>query len=201
MWLSLNRRYITGCISYMSLILLSTRLLNMFGQIVTGWEINKNKSERQTLCCRVTLAWRCQVHASLYDSNKLTNQMQQFYKFITWYYVSLNMFRTPPHPSSGAYNCINSLRFYHHAPTVKPEAVNAVLSSWWWAWKRPKHVERNKKTYKTLTSGWLVYLNWLRLGLEGSIFTRQKHIQNSWGLGLPFPLPGPGNFHRPPPSF
>jgi len=27
---------------------------------------------------------------------------------------------------------------------VKPEAVNAVVSSWWWAWRRPKHVERNK---------------------------------------------------------
>ena len=27
---------------------------------------------------------------------------------------------------------------------VKPEAVNAVVSSWWWAWRRPKHVERHK---------------------------------------------------------
>jgi hypothetical protein len=27
-------------------------------------------------------------------------------------YVSLNMFRVPPHPSSGTYNCINSLWFY-----------------------------------------------------------------------------------------
>jgi len=40
-------------------------------------------------------------------SNKLTNQMQQFYKFITWRFVSLNMFQAPPRPSSGAYNCIN----------------------------------------------------------------------------------------------
>jgi len=31
--------------------------------------------------------------------------MQQFYKFITWRFVSLNMFRPPPRPSSGAYNC------------------------------------------------------------------------------------------------
>jgi hypothetical protein len=38
--------------------------------------------------------------------------MQQFYKFITWRFVSLNMFRGPPRPSSGAYNCINSLWFY-----------------------------------------------------------------------------------------
>jgi hypothetical protein len=30
-----------------------------------------------------------------------------------------------------------------NAPTVKPEAVNAVVSSWRWAWRRPKHVERH----------------------------------------------------------
>jgi hypothetical protein len=28
--------------------------------------------------------------------------MQQFYKFITWRFVSLNMFRAPPSPSSEA---------------------------------------------------------------------------------------------------
>jgi len=62
------------------------------------------------------------------------------------------MFRALPRPSSGAYNCINSLWFYRwsvavaaflvvvwpdkdqqrcyrHAPTVKPKAANAVLSS------------------------------------------------------------------------
>jgi len=27
--------------------------------------------------------------------------MQQFYKFITWYFVSLNMFRPPPRLPSG----------------------------------------------------------------------------------------------------
>jgi hypothetical protein len=26
---------------------------------------------------------------------------------------------------------------------VQPEAVNVVVSSWWWAWRRPKHVERH----------------------------------------------------------
>jgi hypothetical protein len=51
-------------------------------------------------------------------SNKLTNQMEQFYKFITWPFVSLSMFRVPPRPSSGAYNCINSLWFY--------------LGAWWY---------------------------------------------------------------------
>ena len=38
--------------------------------------------------------------------------MQQFYMFITWHFVSLNMFRVPPRLSSGAYNCISSLWFY-----------------------------------------------------------------------------------------
>jgi len=82
-------------------------------------------------------------------------------------YVWLNMLRALPRPSSGAYNCISRLCFYrwsvvvaellvvvwpfrpdhdqqhcyHHTPTVKPEAANAVLCSWWWAWERPKHVE------------------------------------------------------------
>jgi len=28
--------------------------------------------------------------------------MQQFYKFITWLFFSLNMFRDSPRPSSGA---------------------------------------------------------------------------------------------------
>jgi len=32
-------------------------------------------------------------------------------------------------------------RCYCHAPTVKPEAANAVVSTWRWARKRPKHVE------------------------------------------------------------
>jgi len=49
---------------------------------------------------------------SSYNSNKLTNEMQQFYKLITWRFVSFNVFRAPPRPSSGAYNCINSLWFY-----------------------------------------------------------------------------------------
>jgi hypothetical protein len=44
--------------------------------------------------------------------------MQQFYKFITWRFVSLNIFRAPPHPPSAAYNCINSLWFYRWSVVV-----------------------------------------------------------------------------------
>jgi len=50
--------------------------------------------------------------------------MQQFHKFFIDVYVSLNMFRAPPRPSSGAYNGINNLWFY--------------LGAWWqqccWSW-------------------------------------------------------------------
>jgi hypothetical protein len=78
-------------------------------------------------------------------------------------YVYLNMIRAPLRPSSGAYNCTRSLWFYrwsvavaallvvvwqvtcqtttNNAPTVKPEAPSAVLRSWWWAQRRPKHAE------------------------------------------------------------
>jgi hypothetical protein len=44
--------------------------------------------------------------------------MQQFYKFITWRFVPLNMFRALPRPSSGAYNYINSLWFYRRNVVV-----------------------------------------------------------------------------------
>jgi hypothetical protein len=64
------------------------------------------------------MIWRWQVRASSYNSNKLTNQVQQFYKFITWRFVSLNMFRAPPRPSSGAYNCTNTLWFYRWSVVV-----------------------------------------------------------------------------------
>jgi len=74
-------------------------------------------------------------------------------------YVWLIMFRATLHPSSGAYGCTRSLWFYRwsvagrgladhdqqrsnrHAPKVKPEAPSAVVRSWWWAERSPKHVE------------------------------------------------------------
>jgi hypothetical protein len=46
-------------------------------------------------------------------------------------YVWLNMFRAPPRPSSGAYNCTSSLWFYRCRVAVKPEAASAVVRSWW----------------------------------------------------------------------
>jgi hypothetical protein len=30
---------------------------------------------------------------------------------------------------------------YHHVPTVNRRRLLQFLSSWWWAWERPKHVE------------------------------------------------------------
>jgi hypothetical protein len=74
-----------------------------------------SEDEMDTLSVDVGKMWRWQVRALSYNSNKSTNQMQQFYKFITWRFVSLNMFRAPPRTSSGAYNCINSLWFYLEA--------------------------------------------------------------------------------------
>jgi hypothetical protein len=40
------------------------------------------------------------------------NRCSSFTSLLLDVYVSLNMFRAPPHPSSGAYNCTNSLWFY-----------------------------------------------------------------------------------------
>jgi len=83
---------------------------------------------------------RWQVRALSCYSNKLTNQMQHFYKFITWRFVSLNMFRAPPRPSSGAYKCINSLWFYSWSVMVAALLVVVwpVMSSWWLAWSETK---------------------------------------------------------------
>jgi hypothetical protein len=47
--------------------------------------------------------------------------MQQSYKFITWRFVSLNMFRAPPRPSSGAYNCINNSNIVGRGLAGRPD--------------------------------------------------------------------------------
>jgi hypothetical protein len=36
---------------------------------------------------------------------------------------------------------IHQLHIQQPSTYEKPEAANAVLGSWWWAEKRPKHVE------------------------------------------------------------
>jgi len=58
-------------------------------------------------------------------------------------YLWLNMFRASYRPSSGTYNCTRGLCFYIRCwmKNVKTEAACAVVCSWWWAVRRPKHVE------------------------------------------------------------
>jgi hypothetical protein len=124
----------------------------------------ENKKQRNKI-----QIWRSQGRASSYDSNKSTNKMQQFYKFITWRLcvaqhasaVSTHIIRSikvQEEPlvlsleGSGwsvvgrgpaGYNRPNhdQQRCYHYAPTVKLEAPSALVCSWWWAGRRTKHVE------------------------------------------------------------
>jgi len=75
-----------------SLTCLNSHRINLKQIIMAVWIINK-------ICCAFMLLfytvdiydqhfknpiWRWQVHASSYNSNKLTNQMQPYHKFITW---------------------------------------------------------------------------------------------------------------------
>jgi len=88
-------------------------------------------------------------------SNKSANKMQQFYKFMTWCSYVAQHVSGISHPSSGAYNRTRSLWFYHWKEAagallvmVWPDhdqqccnAPRAVVCSWWWAGRHPKHVE------------------------------------------------------------
>jgi hypothetical protein len=94
-----------------------------------------------------------QLVNTLYYSIQINQQTRSnnFRSLLIDVYVWLNMFRSPFHPSSRAYNCNRSLWFYrwnvmfgtllvwsadhdhqrsnHHAPTVEPEASSAVVRS------------------------------------------------------------------------
>jgi hypothetical protein len=93
----------------------------------------------------------------IFHSNKSTSKMQQFHKFITWRLC------VAQHVSGTSLPIIRSVqlhsvplvlllelcwswdhdqqRYNCHAPTVKPEAPSAVVRSWWWAERCPKHVQ------------------------------------------------------------
>ena len=98
----------------------------------------------------------CIIYNSYRNSQRDVTVYQNFSLFRV--YIRLNVFRATHRPSSGAQNCTSSLWFCIRerlldAESVqqpqrpqpftyaKPETASTVLSSWWWAVCRPKHVE------------------------------------------------------------
>jgi hypothetical protein len=72
---------------------------------------------------------------------KQLTRCKHFSSLLLDVYVRLSMFRAFSRPSSGA--------------------QQLQLSSWWWAWERPKHVEPyinvKKWTWEIIASSWLIY--------------------------------------------
>jgi hypothetical protein len=94
-------------------------------------------------------------------------------------YVWLNMFWTSPRPSSGAghwpdhdQQCSN--RF---SPTVKPEAPSAVVCSWWWVGRRPKHVEPHKRQVINLWNCCILLVELFELDESDLDSKKFKHLQ------------------------
>jgi hypothetical protein len=81
--------------------------------------------------------------------------MQQFHKFITWRLMCgstccglLSAHYQERTTAIGASSFTwdhDQQRSNRHAPTVKLEAPSAVVRSWWWAERRPQHVEPHIK--------------------------------------------------------
>ena len=122
------------------------------------------KDKKFSSCIHTSFSW-ISTNTPTIPINQPT-RCNSFTRLLLDVYVWCNMFRAPPRPSSGAYNCTSSLWFYRwrvtvivllvvvwqvpdhdqqrssrFSPTVKPEAPSAVVCSWWWAKRRPKHGE------------------------------------------------------------
>jgi hypothetical protein len=138
--------------------------------------------------------------------------MQQFHKFITWRLcvvqhdsgvstsITIQLHMQPlllrlGRGGSRVMGCglarppdHDQQRRYHHAPTVKPEAVDAVVFSWWWAYKRSKHVKQHIKSSNKLVKflhlvGQFIWILWWCKDLP----TSKKTILFSWRLKLLVP--------------